>query len=210
MVQEHIARAGRVGAGIGSDDAVEAEDRLDRIAVEPAVEPVAGGAREEVEEIALAFGVEAADAVRGARGAREFGQARDEAAPGRHVRRRLEGERADDVGDAREPRLVGRKALGVARRELRRLRRGPPWPDLKKAPVGQGQEIGERPLDDAQAVPGKVEVADDRRMEERHRVGRDRVAEAGREFLGRRRAADGRSALENQGLEAGRGRNRRP
>ena len=34
MMQQHVGRAGRVGARIGSDDAVEAEDRLDRVALE--------------------------------------------------------------------------------------------------------------------------------------------------------------------------------
>ena len=49
MMQKHVARAGRIGAVVSSDDSVEAEDRLDRIALEPLVENIAGRAGEELE-----------------------------------------------------------------------------------------------------------------------------------------------------------------
>ena len=58
MVQQHIGRARRIGAGIVADDGVEAEHRLDRIALEPAVEIVAGRLGEQVEQRALALHVE--------------------------------------------------------------------------------------------------------------------------------------------------------
>ena len=52
-----------IGAGIGSDDPVEAEDRLDRIALEPLVEDIAGRTGEELDEIALPFEPERTQAV---------------------------------------------------------------------------------------------------------------------------------------------------
>ncbi len=55
MMQQHVARAGRIGTGVSPDDSVEAEDRLDRVALEPLVEHVAGRAGEQLEEIALPF-----------------------------------------------------------------------------------------------------------------------------------------------------------
>ena len=53
VVQQHVGRARRVGARVVADDAVEAVGRLDRIALEPAVEIVAGRVREQVEQLAL-------------------------------------------------------------------------------------------------------------------------------------------------------------
>ncbi len=49
----------------------------------------------------------------------------------------------------------------------------------------------------------KLEVADDRRVQERDGVGGDRIAEAGMKLLGDRRPADLRAALEHRHFEAG-------
>ena len=54
VVEEHIGGALRIGALIGADDAVEAEHRLDRIALEPGIEEVAGRLEHQVEEVACA------------------------------------------------------------------------------------------------------------------------------------------------------------
>ena len=81
MMQQHIARAGRIGAGVGSHDPVEAEDRLDRIALEPLVEQVAGRAGEELEKVALAFEIERAQAVSGSRRVDQRAEAGDEPRP---------------------------------------------------------------------------------------------------------------------------------
>jgi hypothetical protein len=48
MMQQHVARAGRVGAVIGSNNPVETEDRLDRIALEPLIEHIASRAGEKL------------------------------------------------------------------------------------------------------------------------------------------------------------------
>ena len=152
MMQEHVAGSRRIGAGVGSDDPVEAEDRLDRIALEPLVEDIAGRAGEELDEIALPFEPERAQAVADLGGFEEAHEAGGEALSGRQIGRRLERERAQDVGQALEPRLVGVEPLGVAGGEFGDLRFGAPGRDLEIAPVGQGQEVRQRTLDDAEPV----------------------------------------------------------
>ena len=155
MVQQHVGGARRVGAGVGSDDAVEAEDRLDRIAFEPLVEKIAGRAGEDLDEIALALDSERTQAVGDPRRVEQFAQGRREAASGRHIGRRLERDRAQDVGHALEPRLVGVERSASRGREFRDLGLRAPGRRLQIAPVGQGQEVGERPLDDPQAVAAR-------------------------------------------------------
>ncbi len=205
MVEKHVARAGRIRAVVGSDDSVEAEDRLDRVALEPLVENVAGRAGEKFEEIALPFEVERAQAVSDFGGIDEGAETGGETLSGRDIGRRLERKRAQDVGQALEPRLVDVEPLGVAGGELGDLCFRASRPNLEIAPVGQRQEIGEGSLDDPEPVGVKFEIADDRRVQQRDRVGGDRIAEAGVKFLGDRRAADLRAAFEHRDFEAGHG-----
>ena len=141
MVQQHIGRARGIGAGVGSDDAVEAEDRLDRIALEPLVEEVARRAGEDLDAIALPLEAERAQAVCDLGRVEERGQIGDETLTRRQVRGRLEGERAQDVGHPLEPRLVGVEPLGVAGGELGDFRPRAPRRDLQITPVGQRQEV---------------------------------------------------------------------
>ena len=111
---------------------------------------------------------------------------------------RFERERAQDLGQALEPRLVGVEPFGVAGGEFRHLRPCAPRRDLEIAPVGQGQEVRQRALDQLEAVAMEVEVADDRRAQQRDRIGGDGIAEAGMKFLRRRGAADLCAALEHR------------
>jgi hypothetical protein len=48
VVEQHISRAGRVWARIGTDHRVEAEHGLHQVVLEPMVEMIAGGLGEEV------------------------------------------------------------------------------------------------------------------------------------------------------------------
>lgn len=66
MMQHHIGRARRVGAGIIADDGIEPEQRLDEIVLEALVEHLAGRSREQVEQIALLFQRQPAQDVGGA------------------------------------------------------------------------------------------------------------------------------------------------
>ena len=163
-MKQHIGSARGIGAGVGSDDPVEAEDRLDRIALEPVVEKIAGRAGEDLDEIALALDAERSQALRDPRRVEQLAQGRGEPASGRHVGRRLERDRAQDVGHPLEPRLVGVETLCVAGREFCDLGFRATGRRLQVAPVGKGQEVGERALDDPQAVPFEIEIPDDRRM----------------------------------------------
>ena len=114
--------------------------------------------------------------------------------PARDIRRRLEHEIAQHVGDRVEALRVGAEPRGIARREFRDLLRGFSGADLEELRVLQRQEVREPPLDHAQAMAVQVKIADDLRIEQRHRVGRDRIAEPGMKFLGHRGAADHRRA----------------
>ena len=58
-------------------------------------------------------------------------------------------------------------------------------------------------LDDAQAVVGELQIGDDLRVQQRDRVGGDRVAEARMKFLGDGRAADDAAPLQHRHLQAG-------
>ncbi len=136
------------------------------------------------------------------RAVQQFAQGRHHAASCRHVRRRLEGDRAQNVGHALEPRLIGVETLGVAGRELGDLGFRAPGRRLQIAAIGKGQEVGERPLDDPQAVPREIEIPDDRRMEQRNGVGGDGIAESGMKFLRCRRAADDGAPLDHRDLQS--------
>ena len=148
-MQQHVRRARRVRAREVADDRVEAERRLDRGGLEPAIEHLARALGEEVEHVALPR----AGRARGSACA-TFQRVEHRADAAADVGRRLEHELAQHVGDAIEHRVVARQALGVARENLRDLglRRREPAADLEISAVGQRQEIRERPLDDREPV----------------------------------------------------------
>ncbi len=52
VMQQHVRRARRVRTREIADDRVEAERRLDRVGLEPAIEDVAGALGEQVEQVA--------------------------------------------------------------------------------------------------------------------------------------------------------------
>ena len=72
------------------------------------------------------------------------------------VRRRLQHERAQHVGDRLEPRLIGVEPLGIARGEFRDFLARPAAADLEIAAVIERQEVRDPALDDAQAMLGEV------------------------------------------------------
>jgi len=98
MMQQHVTRAHRIGAVISSNDPVEAEDRLDRIALECLVEHVAGRAREKLKEVALSLEVERTQAVSDFGGFKEGAEIGGEPLSGREIGRRLKRDRAQDIG----------------------------------------------------------------------------------------------------------------
>ena len=58
-------------------------------------------------------------------------------------------------------------------------------------------EIGDRPFDDAEPAAFELELSDHLRIEQAHRVGRDRIAKARMEFLRHRRPAEARVLLDH-------------
>src|SRR5438477_11056932 len=75
---------------------------------------------------------------------------------------------------------------------------------LQVAAILRGQEVGHEPFDDPQAVLRQREIADDFRIEQRDRVRRDRIAEAGMEFLSDRGASHDAAPFEHGYFESAR------
>ena len=198
VVQQHVGRARRGRRRVVADDSVEGEGALDDVALEPAVEEVGGAAREQVEQRALLIDIEARQAPPEHAALDQLG----DAAAG--VGRRLQHEVAQHVGGALEHGVVGREPFGIARRELgdRGLPLGQATAHQEIARVVHRPEVRRRTLDDLEAVLGQLEIGDDLRIEQAHRVGGDRVAKAGVEFLGHRRAADDVVLLQHDDLQA--------
>jgi hypothetical protein len=88
----------------------------------------------------------------------------------------------------RVPRQFGTRQAAAARQQISSL-----------AP---GQEIVDLAQHDLQAVTLKLHVLDDLGLEQRHRVGRGRIAKTGMEFIGHRCAADLLRGLKNRDLKA--------
>src|SRR5439155_909474 len=68
--------------------------------------------------------------------------------------------------------------------------------------VFERQEVGQRALDDAQAMLREAQVADHLGLQQADGVSRNRIAEPGMELRAGCRAADGGAALEHFYLEA--------
>src|ERR1700730_462569 len=66
------------------------------------------------------------------------------------------------------------------------------------------QEIRDQALNNAQAMFGQLEIANDLRIEKRYRVRGDGIAKTRMEFLGDRGATDNATPLQNRYLESAR------
>ncbi len=117
VVQQHVGGAGRIGAGIVADDGVEAVQRLDQLAFEPAVEIVGGRLGEQVVERPQIFRGQPAQPVAQAGGFQQFAD-RVEPQSARQVRRRLQDQLAQHVGGGVELAVEGAVAFGVDAAEL--------------------------------------------------------------------------------------------
>ena len=201
VVQQDIGRAGIVGARVVPDDRIEAEQGFDRLALEPVGQEVCRRSREEVEEEAPLLEIETAQSVAERRRMRKLAEP-PPAEAFDHVRRRFQGEVAQNIGDGLELGAIPVIALGVGGGELRDLGLGASFAGQQIAAVRQRQEVHGRPLDDAESVPVQVEIGDDLGVEQADRVGGDGVAEAGVELFGDRRAADHGPPFEHLHLQA--------
>ena len=126
VVQQHVGRARRIRAREVAHHAVEAEAGLDRLGIEPAVQPVARGHREEVEHVAPRVHRQRLEAPRGFPGAEEVAGSR---------RRRWAASPAAGRA-ARRPRGRGarstRAAAGIAPPRSARPRAA--WPRGRRPP----------------------------------------------------------------------------
>ena len=113
VVKQHVRGAGRVRRGVGADDAVERERRLDDLALEPLVEKIGGALGEKIGDEAPALDIEAAQPPREPRALDQFGDAAAD------IGWRAQHEIAQHVRCLLQSRVVGRQSLGVACRELR-------------------------------------------------------------------------------------------
>ena len=165
MMQEHVSRARGVRAGVGSDNSVEAEDRLDRIALEPLVEKVAGRAGKNLDQVALALKPERAEAVCDFRRIEQRAETGEQPLSRNEIRRRFERERAQHVSHAFKARFVGLEPVGVARRELGHLGPCPPRSGFQISAVRQRQEVRERPLHNAEAISLELEIVNNLRVQ---------------------------------------------
>ncbi len=201
VMQHHIGRTRRIGAGIIADDGVEPEQRLHQVALEHLVQHLAGRPREQIEQAALllqrkpAQDAGAAERIEGLADC-----ARTE--PFHDVRRRAQHEGAQHVGDLFKPEVEGLQASGIAFAELGQGLTGAAFAGQQMAAIGGRQEILRAALDDAQSVLGQFEIRNDLRVEQADRVGRDRIAEPGMEFLGDRGAARHLAALDDSDAQA--------
>src|SRR6185295_6133213 len=87
------------------------------------------------------------------------------------VRRRLEHSAAQYVGDCFDGPVVVRQPFGVARAKPREFAlRGLESAADFQVSIFERQKIGERPLDDAQAVLRESQLADHLRLQQAHGV----------------------------------------
>ena len=90
-----------------------------------------------------------------------------------------------------------------ARRKLRDLATCVLTADFEITAIIERQEIRDAPLDDAQAVLGEPQIGDDFRIEQRHRIGGDRIAETGVKFFRHGGAASHVAPLQHHHLQSG-------
>ena len=199
MVQQHVGRAGGVGAGEVADDGIETIGGLDRSRFEPAVEHVARALHEQRKQVTALLDAQTGES-----------SALPQAAPQRarqraHVGRGLQRQLAQHVGHALQHVLIHRQLPGVARRELGHFGLGARQAaaEFEEVRVVQRQEVGNRPLKDAQTQVVQAHVGDHFGGEQADGVARDRVAKPRVEFFRHRGTAHDAAALDERDLEAG-------
>ena len=184
------------GTRIVADDGVETEQRLHQFAFEPAVKVISGRLGEEVDERAHLFEGKLAQRVGEAERAADFA----EAAPAEsfdQVRRRLQRQAPQHVGDGVDLAVERGVAIGVAGAEFGKLARHPAFGGEQIAAVGRREEILRAAFDDAQPVLVQREVGNHFRVEQADGIGGNGIAESRMEFLGDRRSAGHRPALDD-------------
>src|SRR6202165_5831394 len=214
VMQQHVARAGRIGAGEIADDRIEAQRGLDRFGLEPAIEDLTGALGEQVQHIATLRHAQTLEAPANLPCLEKIVNA------AAHVGWSLEQQFAQHVRDAIEHRVILRKDVRVPGRESRDLglRRREASDgvatriairtsdgssaDLQITLRRQGKEVRQRALDDSKTVFGEPQIAQHPRMKQADGITGGGVSKSWMEFFGHRRAADDRTTLEHRNRKA--------
>jgi hypothetical protein len=161
VMQQHIRRSGRIGAGEIADDRIEPEHRLDRVGLKPVIEHLACTLGEQIEQIAALREREPSQL------AAYLPKAQPLAGAATDVSRRLEQERAQDDRDAIKHRVVRRQCGRISGRVARNclLGGGKSAAHLEVTAARKRQEVGQWPLDDRQPVLHQLEIVDYLRVE---------------------------------------------
>src|SRR5262249_53958208 len=121
--------------------------------------------------------------------------------PGCQVRWRPQHEVAQHIGGGIDLAVEGAPSLGIGAAEFRELMFGLALRNQQITAVGSREKILRTPLDYAKPVIVELQIPDALRVKQAHRVGGDRVAEAGINLLRYRRAAYDASPLKNLDLQ---------
>ncbi len=120
VVQQHVSGTRRVRTRIVADHAVKSVGRLDRRALEPGIEIVSRRFHEQIQQFAPHRQIQLGDAFGLTRAAQQFRQ-RCQPAARRDIRRSLQHQIAQDVGDDLQTLPIRRQAFGVAARRISQL-----------------------------------------------------------------------------------------
>ena len=172
MVKQYIGATRCVRARVVADDAIKAKQRLDRLALEPAIQILGCGNAEQVQQLLAQRCIEFQQALAELAGTHQL---RDRLPPAAlsDIRRRLQHQRTQHIGDGIQSRLILGQALGVSLRKLGDFRLGHAFACTQVATIRQWQEIAQLALDDAQPMRVQIEVADHFRLQQGNRVSRD-------------------------------------
>ncbi len=205
MIKQHIGRTRRVRAGEIADHRIPAQRSFQRLALEPTVEQIARGFREQIQQIAARDHVERFQLSR----SRERGQPISKHKAVGHVRRRALHQFAQHHDDAIKHRVILRQLFDIALRPAGDIGRTVLAAEPERLPVRQRQEIRVRSLHHPQPVLLQTQIADHFWIEQTHGVTRHRVAEPRMEFLRHRRTADDAATLQHPHLQPCRSQIRR-
>ena len=201
MMEEHIGGAGCRGCGIGADDAVEREGGLHRLVFEPACEIIGCAFGEEARQVALRFERQLENLAGETRAFPECVK------PPTSVGRRFEEQPLQYACGTVERFVISGQARGILFGELRNsgLAAGEAIGHHEGAALVDGPEVGDGAFHDLEPVPMEIEVADDLRVEQAHRIRGNGIAETGMKLFGVCGAAHVRVLFQNHHVEAGRG-----
>ncbi|MNV30880.1 hypothetical protein D3C71_1221670 [compost metagenome] len=170
MVQQHIGRARGIRTGVVAHHPVEAEQGLDRLALEPAVQVLGRRDREQVQQLLAQRRRQCVQAPAELPCPPQLRQ-HLQPVPVGDVGRRLQGNRAQHVGEHLQALLIPRQLLRVARREALQLGLGQRAAGQQVLAARQGQEVVDPARHHDQPVRGQVELGDHLGLQQRDGIG---------------------------------------